>query len=69
MTEGSQPEENPQYVVAWFGTNERSRQSTAYRGNRFFKTTWENPHPDWEIATLDAVATRADLHLFAITAE
>ena len=46
MGGGAQPEETPQYTIAWSGPNERSRQITAYSGNRVFKATWVNPHPD-----------------------
>jgi WD40 repeat protein/tetratricopeptide (TPR) repeat protein len=60
-------EEAPSYVVAWSGRVAQTKDNSELL--RIFKMTWENPHPDWKIETLDAVATKADLHLFAITAE
>jgi WD40 repeat protein len=68
-------ETNTQFTVAWTGTNEKSAQYQ--KSIRLFKTTWKNPRPDVEIASIDFLSRRnaspgraaAAPFLVAITAE
>jgi len=48
--------------VAWEGENKLSRV-------KLFRTTWENPHPDKVIVTLDYATTKYNPFCVAITAE
>jgi WD40 repeat protein len=68
---GSPKEDDAHLTIAWSGATERTKQfSSMWSGGiRLFKTTWDNPYPDIEIKSLDAVAKDADLHVFAITVE
>jgi len=62
-------EKNKDFLVAWSGTNESSRQQG--RTIRLFKSTWENPLPSVEVKSIDFVSTheQAAPFLVAITAE
>jgi len=44
-------ETDTQFTVAWTGTNELSLKRG--RSIRLFKATWQNPHPDVQIAGID----------------
>jgi len=62
-------ERDTKFEVAWLGDNETAR--ALGRKARLFKTTWQNPHPDQSIDSLDFVAMQgaAAPFLVAITAE
>jgi WD40 repeat protein/tRNA A-37 threonylcarbamoyl transferase component Bud32 len=49
-------ETNTQFTVAWMGTNEKSVKYQRFI--RLFKTTWRNPRPDVEIASIDFLSAR-----------
>jgi hypothetical protein len=55
--------------VAWEGESDADRQRR--RKVRLFKMTWENPHPDVTIETIDFLAgeVEAKPFLVAITAQ
>jgi hypothetical protein len=42
-------------VVAWTGFNNASRKEK--KTIHLYKTTWENPRPDEEVASIDLVST------------
>jgi hypothetical protein len=50
-------------TVVWTGSN---REENAHR---LCLMTWQNPHPDVVVESLDAVAEKCSIHLAAITAE
>jgi WD40 repeat protein len=57
-------------VIAWKGNNPAAKQA-GNRGIRLFKSTWTNPAPDNEVATVDFVAEHVSTcpFLVALTAE
>ena len=57
-------------VIAWKGNNPAAKQA-GNRGIRLFKSTWTNPAPDNEVATVDFVAEHVSAcpFLVALTAE
>ena len=57
-------------AVVWMGTNPQAQSDNA-RSLRMFKSTWENPRPDVEIATVDFVSVSQGVRPFlvAMTAE
>ena len=59
----------PRSKVVWLGTNESSAANNA--GVRLFRTTWENPHPDRIVETLNFISLARDSapFLIAITVE
>jgi WD40 repeat protein len=58
-------------TVAWRGPQVRWKDHYPDWGVRLYRLTWENPHPDKEIATLDLVSAMQGPAVFviAITAE
>jgi WD40 repeat protein/tRNA A-37 threonylcarbamoyl transferase component Bud32 len=66
----TEPEKDATFQVAWTGTSERIKQFyPTYKALRLFKATFENPRPDEEIKTIDVVATKCTLLLFAVTVD
>ena len=57
--------------VAWEGMNGLTRHPAALERVRLYKSTWENPHPDKEIASMDFVSrmTTAAPFLVAVTVD
>ena len=58
-------------TIAWSGQNPKSRARASGENIHLYKTTWANPRPDAEVASIDFVSTRksAAPFLVAITAE
>ncbi len=56
--------------VAWTGSNDSLEQNAGIK-IRLFATTWTNPHPEKEVATLDILSagTDCDPFLVAVTLE
>jgi WD40 repeat protein len=65
------PRELPEAVVAWRGSNPKSRAAGSPDTIRLFKRTWENPFPDVEVTSLDFAGEdpRTQPFLVALTAE
>jgi hypothetical protein len=54
----------PDTVVAWTGSNKRIRRQ---RGSiHLYRTTWDNPQPDQEVASIDVFSTRTATGPFLI---
>ena len=62
-------QETERAVVAWMGTNLRT--SDLGGEVKIYKRTWENPHPDDEVVSVDFVSkvTRCGPFLIALTVE
>jgi tetratricopeptide (TPR) repeat protein len=52
--------------VAWKGPQKRYKQFYPDWGVRLYRMTWENPHPEKEIATIDLVSAMRDSAVFII---
>jgi serine/threonine protein kinase len=61
----------PSLVTAWIGSNAESLRDKGPQSIRLFKWTWNNPHPELKIDTIDFISdmTECAPFLVAITAD
>jgi hypothetical protein len=60
----SRPETTTRGQVAWVGGNPATRPTNIYL--RLYLCTWENPHPEKRIATIDYVAVHSSASPFCV---